>query len=108
MEYYEKLDEWEMEVQDVLKRFNKELLSVSQDGSNKRQKGLKAVWWQDISHFDRATGHIERWLDGEMADKDSGKHPLVHAAWRLLAIACSETGNHPIDEDPLRYKGTRL
>ncbi len=36
-----------------------------------------------------------KWKQGELHDKDSGAHPLVHAAWRCLAIACSETGNTP-------------
>lgn len=108
MDYYEKLDEWEIERQDVLKRFNVELAKVTQDGSNKRQKGLKKAWWQDTTHFDRAMSHIDKYVNDELIDKDSGQHPLVHAAWRLLAIACSETGNTPDEKDPLRYDGPRL
>lgn len=107
MDYYEKLDEYQLEREDVLERFMAELEAVTADGSNKRRAGLKKPWWEDLSHFDRASGHIERWLDGETVDADSGRHPLVHAGWRLIAIACSETGNHP-KYDPLKYDGPRL
>lgn len=106
MVYYEQLDEWELERQDVLKRFNDELSKVTSDGSKKRQKGLKKAWWKDDTHFDRAMAHIERYVEGELEDKDSGAHPLIHAAWRLLAIAASETDNYP--EVDLTYKGDRL
>lgn len=80
---------------DVLGRFMAELMKATGDGSAKRQRGEKPPWYEDTSHKAAAYRHLKRWERGEQEDKDSGAHPLVHAAWRLLAIACTETGNYP-------------
>jgi hypothetical protein len=72
-----------------------ELTKVTGDGSKKRQMGAKPAWYIDTSHEGAIFSHLTKWKRGEKFDPDSGAHPLVHAAWRCLAIACSETGNHP-------------
>jgi hypothetical protein len=83
------------EQQDVLDRFLEELSHCTQDGGRKRGRGEKAPWWIDRTHEAAVFSHITRWKRGELVDPDSGAHPLVHAAWRCLAIACQETKNVP-------------
>lgn len=61
------------------------------DGSKKRSTGAKPPWWRDPSHEGAIFSHITKWKRGEKVDPDSGAHPLVHAAWRCLAIAYQET-----------------
>ena len=80
---------------DIIRRFTQELLKATGDGQKKRAAGTKPPWYIDPSHEAAVYRHLERWEDGERVDKDSGAHPLVHAAWRMLAIACKETGNAP-------------
>jgi len=88
-------DEWEAERDDVLDRFVDELAKATGDGSKKRQSGDKPPWYEDTSHEAAVFSHIMKWKKGELVDDSSSAHPLVHAAWRLLAIACQETGNVP-------------
>ena len=88
-------DYWANEREDLLERFRDELAKATGDGSKKRQAGAKPPWYEDDSHEGAVFSHITKWKRGEKVDPDSGAHPLVHAAWRLLAIACSENGNHP-------------
>lgn len=92
------MTDWAKERQDVLDRFLAELTAVTGDGSKKRQSGAKPPWYIDKSHEGAIFSHIMKWKRGEKVDPDSGAHPLVHAAWRCLAIACSESGNHPSTE----------
>ena len=83
------------EREDVLARFADELAKATGDGSRKRQAGTKPPWYEDDSHEAAVFSHLMKWKRGELVDPDSGAHPCVHAAWRLLAIACRETGNTP-------------
>lgn len=92
------MTDWAQERQDVLDRFMEELAKVTGDGSKKRQSGGKPPWYIDKSHEAAIFSHLTKWKRGEKVDPDSGSHPLVHAAWRCLAIACSEMGNHPLIE----------
>jgi hypothetical protein len=80
---------------DILARFTAELAKVTGDGSKKRQAGTKPPWYEDDSHEGAVFSHLTKWKRGELVDPDSGCHPLVHASWRLLAIAARETGNIP-------------
>lgn len=75
----------------VLETFTKMLWSVTKDGGKKRERGEKPEWWRDESHEAAIFSHLNKWKHGETADKDSGAHPLVHLAWRALAIAYQET-----------------
>jgi hypothetical protein len=88
-------DSWADERADVLDRFAAELAKATGDGSKKRQSGEKPPWYVDKSHEAAIFSHIMKWKKGELVDPDSGAHPLVHAAWRCLAIACQESGNIP-------------
>ena len=83
------------EVSDLTARFLEELQKPSGDGASKRSRNEKPPWYLDESHEAAVFSHITKWKRGELVDPDSGAHPLVHAAWRLLAIACKETGNVP-------------
>ena len=79
---------------DVLARFLEELRKPTGDGGVKRKQGKKPPWYDD-THEAQIFSHLEKWKRGELVDPDSGAHPLVHAAWRCLAIACIESGNVP-------------
>lgn len=83
------------EAEDLLGRFLEELKKPTGDGATKRKNGSKPPWYVDPDHERAIFSHITRWKAGELVDSDSGAHPLVHAAWRCLAIACRETGNVP-------------
>lgn len=89
------MTDWAAERQDVLDRFMDELVKATGDGSKKRQSGEKPPWYMDGSHEAAIFSHLNKWKHGEKVDKDSGTHPLVHAAWRCLAIALIESGNVP-------------
>lgn len=89
------MTDWPAERRDVLNRFRLELAKATGDGSKKRQAGEKPAWYLDRSHEAAIYSHLARWKRGELVDPDSGAHPLVHLAWRALAIACIETGNTP-------------
>lgn len=80
---------------DILARFTAELAKATGDGSKKRRAGTKPPWYADDSHEAAVFSHLMKWKRGELVDPDSGAHPLVHAAWRCLAIALRESGNTP-------------
>jgi len=85
---------------EVLGTFNELLSGPTGDGGNKRARGEKPSWKIDTSHFGKALGHLDRYQKGEKFDKDSGCHPLVHVAWRLLAVAYQDmarTGVLPVE-----------
>lgn len=75
----------------VIDTFKEMLWSVTKDGGKKRARGDKPEWWRDGSHEAAIFSHLNKWKHGEKVDKDSGVHPLVHLAWRALAIAYQET-----------------
>ncbi len=75
----------------VLAVFAEMLKGATSDGGHKRRAGLKPPWWRDRTHEPAIFSHLSKWKHGELIDKDSGKHPLVHLAWRALAIAYQET-----------------
>lgn len=78
--------------QDVItEEFTKMLRACTRDGAKKRKKGEKLPWWCDPTHEAAIFSHLNKWKHGELIDKDSGAHPLVHLAWRALAIAYQET-----------------
>lgn len=84
-------DYWRAERETVLRVFGMLLASATGDGSAKRQRGEKPPWWRDGTHEAAIFSHLNKWKHGERRDKDSGAHPLVHLAWRALAIAYQET-----------------
>jgi hypothetical protein len=75
----------------LLDVFHEMLSAVTKDGGNKRARGEKPPWWKDPSHEAAIWSHVNKWKHNELVDKDSGVHPLVHLAWRALAIAWQET-----------------
>lgn len=76
---------------EILGWFCHMLQAASGDGGKKRAAGLKPVWKVDPSHEAAIYSHLMKWKKGEKVDADSGAHPLVHLAWRALAIAWQET-----------------
>ena len=74
---------------EVLQIFNELLKAATVDGAKKRALGLKPSWKID-EHKAAMLRHLKRWRQGEKHDKDSGASPLVHVAWRALAIAAQE------------------
>lgn len=85
------------EAKDLQTRFYEELKKCTSDGQNKRRKAEKPPWYVDPDHEAAIFSHLKRWKQGELKDPDSGAHPLVHLAWRALAIACQESGNVPAE-----------
>lgn len=83
--------EWAKEREVVNNTFLNMLKLVTADGSNKRQKGEKPPWWKDDSHEKAIFSHLNKWKHGELRDSHSRAHPLIHLAWRALAIAWQET-----------------
>lgn len=100
------MTDWSKERQDVLDRFARELSKATGDGSKKRQAGSKPPWYHDTSHEVAIFSHLLKWKKGERFDPDSGAHPMVHCAWRCLAIALIETGNTP-DAEGLNAEGNQ-
>lgn len=76
---------------EVLREFGRMLAGTSRDGGRKRAAGLKPSWKVDTSHEAAIWSHMRKWRMGERVDPESGQHPLVHLAWRALAIAWQET-----------------
>lgn len=83
------------EADDLIARFGDELWKPIGDGAKKRSRNEKPPWWQDDSHMAAVFSHLMKRERGELVDPDSGAHPYVHAACRLLMIALIETGNVP-------------
>ena len=75
------------EQRELLQIFATMLNGVSKDGGKKRAAGTKKSWKIDTSHEAAIFSHLNKWKHGEYFDPDSGQHPLVHLAWRALAIA---------------------
>lgn len=98
-------DRWQEERADVLDRFTLLLSAATGDGSVKRQRGEKPPWYDDDSHEAALFSHLNKWKHGEKMDEHSGVHPLVHLAWRALAIACRESGFVPLGQmsDPREF-----
>jgi len=82
---------WELERYLIHSTFLKMLDAATGDGSIKRQRGEKPPWWRDPDHEKAIFSHLNKWKRGEKVDPTSGAHPLVHLAWRALAIAHQET-----------------
>jgi hypothetical protein len=77
--------------QDILLRvFTHMLRATTADGGRKRAAGHKPLWWRDPDHEPAIFSHLNKWKHGEKRDPDSGAHPLVHLAWRALALAYQE------------------
>lgn len=76
---------------EILREFGAMLAGTSRDGGRKRAAGLKPSWKVDASHLPAVFSHLNKWFHGERVDPESGQHPLVHLAWRALAIAWQET-----------------
>lgn len=89
------------EVADLSARFAAQLAKPTADGKNKRARGEKPPWFRD-THEAQVFSHLAKWKRGETFDPESGAHTLVHAAWRLLAIACIESGDTPAVTVPMR------
>jgi hypothetical protein len=93
---------------ELLALFIEMLNNVSKDGGRKRAAGTKPSWKVD-THERQIFSHLYKWKKGEKIDPHSGQHPLVHMAWRALAIAWQEsrsiadaTGNSEDVPDSLR------
>lgn len=78
------------EQEEVLRTFLGMLEAPTRDGARKRRAG-KPHWTRDGGHIAAMYRHLRRWENGELEDPDSGAHPLVHVAWRALAVAWQET-----------------
>ena len=79
------------EQDEVLEIFTRMLRAVTSDGAVKRAAGEKPSWKDDPDHEAAVFSHLSKWKHGELIDADSGSHPMVHLAWRALAIAWQET-----------------
>ncbi len=89
--------------QDIVLRVFVEMLKLAtRDGGHKRAIGEKPPWWLDDSHEAAIFSHLDKWKHGVKWDRDSAVHPLVHLAWRALAIAWQEMTDYkeppPLDK----------
>ncbi len=75
----------------VIHIFADMLWAATNDGAAKRKAGNKPSWKVDQSHEAALFSHLSKWKHRELVDADSNAHPLVHAAWRCLAIAYQES-----------------
>lgn len=91
----------------IIEEFVKLLRSATKDGGAKRARGEKPPWWKDGSHEAAMFSHLNKWKHDERVDKDSGAHPLVHLAWRALAIAYQETHGQVDPETRCSYDASR-
>ena len=88
----------------LLDEFCDMLEQVTADGGRKRARGTKEPWWRDTEHEAAIFSHLNKWKHGETQDPDSGAHPLVHLAWRALAIAYQETaGQVDPEREPIEW-----
>jgi predicted secreted Zn-dependent protease len=81
--------------QEVIETFDElacMMIPVLMDGWRKRSAGTKPHWKQD-KHYRSMMRHIYRYNSGELVDKDSGCHPLVHTAVRAMMIAGQEASD---------------
>lgn len=83
------------EQDEIIETFAEMLRAVTADGGRKRQAGEKPSWKVDPGHEKGLFSHLYKWKAGELVDPDSGAHPLVHMAWRALAIAWQEVTGIP-------------
>lgn len=81
----------EDEVHEIMREFTDMLWLATGDGREKRRAGTKPKWTVDPDHERALFSHLYKWKRGDLHDSDSGAHPLVHLAWRALAIAYQET-----------------
>src|SRR5262245_61616905 len=81
------------EANEIIIEFMQLLRDATADGNEKRIAGEKPIWKVDPSHEAAIYSHLARWKRGEKIDPDSGAHPLVHLAWRALAIAWQEVNS---------------
>lgn len=79
------------EQNEIAEEFAKLLRTATKDGAVKRARGDKISWKVDDTHQEHFYHHLQAWEEGGLVDKDSGAHPLVHLAWRALAIAWQDT-----------------
>jgi len=75
---------------ELMEIFQELLWKVTRDGGIKREAGSKPPWYLDPSHERGLFSHLAAWKAGVEVDSESGTHPLVHLAWRALAIAYQE------------------
>ena len=93
----------------LLNTFTEMLRAVTEDGGRKRERGEKPPWWRDPAHMAAVWSHFRKRELGQLKDNDSGAHPYVHAAWRLLAVAYQETNgqcNPAVALDRMPYPAT--
>ena len=74
----------------ILRAFMKLLAKPTEDGGRKRVAKTKVPWTIDPGHEAALFSHLAKWKKGNLVDEDSGAHPLVHVAWRALALAHQE------------------
>ncbi len=80
---------------EILHEFTRLLAGPTTDGQKKRVTRNKPNWKVDPDHYEAMYRHLQNYEMGETEDVDSGSHPLVHVAWRALALAYQETQVSP-------------
>jgi hypothetical protein len=85
------------EMAEVNRLFAELLALPTHDGGAKRAAGTKVNWRFDRTHEAALFSHLNAWKHGILHDKDSGAHPLVHLAWRALALAVQDMDREELD-----------
>ncbi len=79
-------------------------VAIALDSGNQKPGRGPFNWLdRDIFSGDMIAGcfsHVKKYQQGEIADPESGAHPLAHAAARLLILISAEFHGRAIDERP--------
>ena len=78
------------EQDEIIEMFTDLLRLPTQDGGKKRRAKVKVNWKVDPGHLPGLFSHLDEYFHGRLVDKDSKTHPMVHAAWRCLALALQD------------------
>jgi len=88
--YLEKTEYDPAEQEEIQTVFRQLAWPVLADGGRKRRASQKPHWMEDPDHLPALHRHLIRYDRGEVIDKDSGTHAMVHVGVRAFMVAAQE------------------
>src|SRR4029077_3564829 len=82
------------------------LEQASKSGKYKPNGWLKGIKFKKINNINSMYRHLMAYNYGEVRDKDSGLHPLLHVACRALMQYTLDKRNNPYISDDNRIKSS--